>query len=268
VRPSGLYKSEDAGATWKKMQPQNVRPFYYSQVRVDPKNPDRVWWSSTPVNLSTDGGKTARTATQGLHVDHHAMWIDPNDPNYLVVGNDGGIAISFDGGGNYIFPNSMAIGQFYNISYDMAVPYNVCGGLQDNGSWCGPSRRRGAITNVHWFNSGGGDGFHTAQDPTDPNIIYSESQGGNIGRLDYRTGNRVNLVKPAWRPTYLRWQTRSSPYVPTPPFLKRRSRRPASRSSAAVPPRTPPISRSGGTGTRRSSCRPTIPTRSTWAPIG
>ncbi|HKP30513.1 MAG TPA: hypothetical protein VJU15_13960 [Gemmatimonadales bacterium] len=206
VRPSGLYKSEDGGGTWNKMQPQNVRPFYYSQVRVDPKNPDRVWWSSTPVNLSTDGGKTAKTATQGLHVDHHAMWIDPNDPNYLVVGNDGGIAVSFDGGGNYIFPNAIAIGQFYNVSYDMAVPYNVCGGLQDNGSWCGPSRRRGPITNVHWYNVGGGDGFHTAQDPTDPNIIYSESQGGNIGRLDYRTGSRVALVKPAWRPTYLRWQ--------------------------------------------------------------
>jgi photosystem II stability/assembly factor-like uncharacterized protein len=206
IRPSGLYRSEDAGATWKKMQPQNVRPFYYSQVRIDPKNPDRVWWSSTPVNLSTDGGKTARTASQGLHVDHHAMWIDPNDSNYLVVGNDGGIGISFDGGGNYIFPNSMALGQFYNISYDMAVPYNVCGGLQDNGSWCGPSRRRGPITNVHWFNASGGDGFVTAQDPTDPNIIYSESQGGNIGRLDFRTGNRVMFQKPAWRPTYLKWQ--------------------------------------------------------------
>ncbi len=206
TRPSGLYRSDDGGTTWKKMQPQNVRPFYYSQVRIDPKNPDRVYWSSTPVNLSTDGGKTARTATQGLHVDHHAMWIDPNDPNYLVVGNDGGVAVSFDAGGNYIFPNSFAIGQFYNISYDMAVPYNVCGGLQDNGSWCGPSRRRGPITNVHWFNASGGDGFVTAQDPTDPNIIYSESQGGNIGRLDYRTGNRVMFQKPTWRVAYLRWQ--------------------------------------------------------------
>jgi photosystem II stability/assembly factor-like uncharacterized protein len=206
TRPSGLYKTTDGGASWTRMQPQNVRPFYYSQVRVDPKNPDRVFWSSTPVNFSTDGGKTARTATLGLHVDHHAMWIDPNDPDFLVVGNDGGIGISFDGGGNYIFNNSFAIGQFYNISYDMAVPYNVCGGLQDNGSWCGPSRRRGAIANMHWVNVSGGDGFVTAQDPTDPNIIYSESQGGNIGRLDFRTGNRVGLQKPSWRPAWLRWQ--------------------------------------------------------------
>jgi photosystem II stability/assembly factor-like uncharacterized protein len=207
VRPSGLYRSDDGGATWKRMAPQNVRPFYYSQVRVDPKDPERVYWSSTPVNFSTDGGKTVRTATQGLHVDHHAHWIDPNDPNYMVVGNDGGIGVSFDGGGNYIFPATFAIGQFYNISHDMAIPYNVCGGLQDNGSWCGPSRRRsGAITNQHWMNVSGGDGFVTAQDPRDPNVIYSESQGGNIGRFDWRTGNRVALQKPSWRAGYTKWQ--------------------------------------------------------------
>lgn len=206
-RPSGLYRSQDGGATWAKMAPQNVRPFYYSQVRVDPKDPDRVYWSSTPVNYSKDGGKTVGTATQGLHVDHHAHWIDPNDPNYMIVGNDGGIGVTFDKGGNYVFPNTFAIGQFYNISYDMANPYNVCGGLQDNGSWCGPSRRRnGPITNQHWVNVSGGDGFVTAQDPRDPNIIYSESQGGNMGRFDWRTGNRTNLQKPSWRAQYTRWQ--------------------------------------------------------------
>ncbi|HEX9166390.1 MAG TPA: hypothetical protein VF862_10810, partial [Gemmatimonadales bacterium] len=207
VRPSGLWRSSDGGATWERRAPQNVRPFYYSQVRVDPKDPERVYWSSTPVNFSTDGGKTVRTATQGLHVDHHAHWIDPNDPNYMVVGNDGGIGVSFDKGGNYIFPNSFTLGQFYNVSYDMAIPYNVCGGLQDNGSWCGPSRRRNSgISNQHWYNVGGGDGFVTAQDPRDPNIIYSESQGGNIGRFDFRTGNRTALQKPSWRSVYTKWQ--------------------------------------------------------------
>ncbi len=205
TRPSGLYRSADGGATWEKKASQNVRPFYYSQVRVDPKDPDRVYWSSTPVNLSEDGGTTVRTATQGLHVDHHAMWIDPTDPEFMVVGNDGGVGISFDRGGNYVFANTFAIGQFYNISVDMAVPYNVCGGLQDNGSWCGPSRlRQGSITNSHWVNVSGGDGFATAQDPVDPNIIYSESQGGNIGRLDVRTGQRQGLQKPSWRPGYQR----------------------------------------------------------------
>lgn len=203
VRPSGLYRSNDAGATWAKMNDKDVRPFYYSQVRVDPKDPDRVYWSSTPVDFSTDGGKTVRTGTIGIHVDHHAMWIDPTDPAHFIVGDDGGVSQTWDKGGNYVFLNVMPLGQFYQVSYNMAVPYRVCGGLQDNGSWCGPSRRRqGGISNSMWFNVGGGDGFYTAQDPTNPDIIYSESQNGSIGRLDYATGERVQLRKPSFRETY------------------------------------------------------------------
>jgi photosystem II stability/assembly factor-like uncharacterized protein len=206
-RPSGLYRSTDGGRTWEKRAPQNVRPFYYSQVRVDPKNPERVYWSSTPVMFSDDGGTTARQATVGLHVDHHAMWIDPNDPNHFIVGNDGGIGITWDKGGNYDFINTMPLGQFYNVSYDMAVPYRVCGGLQDNGSWCGPSRRKqGPITNGMWASISGGDGFHTASDPTDPNTIYSESQGGNMGRINWLTGERVALVRPDWRVRYRQFE--------------------------------------------------------------
>ena len=131
TRKSGLYRSADGGSTWTFMASNNVRPFYYSQVRVDVKNPDRVYWSSTPVNFSTDGGKTVRQTTVGLHVDHHAMWLDPNDENRIIVGNDGGIGITFDKGGNWWFPNSFAIGQFYAVSFDFATPYNVCGGMQD-----------------------------------------------------------------------------------------------------------------------------------------
>ncbi|MGI9077406.1 MAG: WD40/YVTN/BNR-like repeat-containing protein [Gemmatimonadaceae bacterium] len=201
---SGLYRSADAGKTWTKMADQDVRPFYYSQVRVHPHNPEKVWWSSTPVNFSEDGGKTVRQATVGIHVDHHAMWIDPNDPEHHIVGNDGGVAQSWDGGGNYDFMNSVPLGQFYEASYDFAVPYRVCGGLQDNGSWCGPSRRkRGDITNAMWFNFNGGDGFFTAQDPAEPNILYGESQGGNIARFNFATGERQLLVKPGWRPRYM-----------------------------------------------------------------
>ncbi|HEU4564513.1 MAG TPA: hypothetical protein VFS05_07690 [Gemmatimonadaceae bacterium] len=201
---SGLYRSDDGGKTWRWMNDNDVRPFYYSQVRVHPRNPDKVWWSSTPVNFSEDGGKTVRQATLGIHVDHHAMWIDPNDPEHLIVGNDGGVAQSWDGGGNYDFLNQMPLGQFYEVSYDFSVPYRVCGGLQDNGSWCGPSRRKqGDIVNAFWFTFNGGDGFFTAQDPTDPNIIYGESQGGNISRMNYATGERTPLVKPTWRPRYL-----------------------------------------------------------------
>ncbi len=203
LRPSGLYRSQDGGKTWEKTNSENVRPFYYNQVRVDPKNPDRVYWSSTPVKFSDDGGKTARNATVGIHVDHHAMWIDPNDPEHFIVGDDGGVSQTWDKGGSYDFINTFAIGQFYNVSFDMQTPYRVCGGLQDNGSWCAVSKRRGGITNMFWFNVGGGDGFGTAQDPTDANIIYSTSQGGNIGRVNYATGERTSLVKPSWRGRYL-----------------------------------------------------------------
>ncbi|HLB09680.1 MAG TPA: hypothetical protein VK617_09095 [Gemmatimonadaceae bacterium] len=201
---SGLYRSEDAGKTWRWMNDVDVRPFYYSQVRVDPKLPNRVYWSSTPFNFSDDGGKTVRNGTVGIHVDHHAMWIDPNDPEHFLVGDDGGVSQTWDRGGNFEFLNRISIGQFYEVSYDMAVPYRVCGGLQDNGSWCGPSRKRGGqITNADWFTVGGGDGFYTAQDPSNPNIIYAESQGGNIRRLDYGTGDSKAIVKPTWRPRYL-----------------------------------------------------------------
>ncbi len=205
--PSGLYRSADAGKSWTKMNDENTRPFYYSQVRVTPNNPDRVYWSSTPVKVSNDGGKTAMNATQGIHVDHHAMWIDPKDPSHIIVGDDGGVSQSWDGGGNYDFLNVLAIGQFYNVSFDYQIPYRVCGGLQDNGSWCGPSRRqRGSITNAMWHNVGGGDGFVTAQSAEDPNIIFSESQGGAIGRANFATGERTNMRKPQWRSTYLQWE--------------------------------------------------------------
>lgn len=205
--PSGLYRSADGGATWTRTNSENTRPFYYSQVRVHPANPDRVWWSSTPIKVSNDGGKTARNATVGIHVDHHAMWIDPADPQRHVVGDDGGVDISFDDGGNYVFLNTIPIGQFYNVSFDMAVPYHVCGGLQDNGSWCGPSRRKsGPVTSAMWATVAGGDGFHTAQDPSDPNTVYAESQGGNISRVDLETGDRTSLVKPSFRTRYLQFE--------------------------------------------------------------
>ena len=204
TRKSGLYRSENGGATWTQMNTTNVRPFYYSQVVVDPADPDRVYFSS--FSFSTDGGRTVRGAAQGVHVDHHAQWIDPRDPNRFITGNDGGIAITFDRGGNYLFPNTIPLGQFYAVSFDMAVPYRVCGGLQDNYSWCGPSRKsRGMITNHDWFSVSGGDGFVTAQDPRDPNIIYSESQGGNMGRLNHASGERITLQKPDWREKYREW---------------------------------------------------------------
>lgn len=206
VSPSGLYRSNDGGRSWTRVAPQNVRPFYYSQVRVDPRDAGRVYFSSTPRLFSADSGKTVRAGDQGVHVDTHAQWIDPADPNHMVEGNDGGIWQSWDRGGNWIALNTIPIGQPYNVSFDYGVPYRICGGFQDNGSWCGPSRRRGNIGNGNWFNVGGGDGFVTAQSADDPAIVFSESQGGNMQRRNLATGEQTGLAKPQWRPQYLRWQ--------------------------------------------------------------
>lgn len=204
---NGLYRSADGGETWEKVNDENTRPFYYSQVRVDVADPDRVYFSSTPVKYSNDGGRTAGNATVGLHVDHHAMWMDPNDPDHFIVGNDGGIGITWDKGGNYEFPNIIPIGQFYHVTHNMDVPYRVCGGLQDNGTWCGPSRRaRGGITQHMWATINGGDGFVTAQHPTEHDLVWAESQGGNMARINMATGERSGLQKPEWRDTYLQYE--------------------------------------------------------------
>jgi photosystem II stability/assembly factor-like uncharacterized protein len=149
----------------------------------------------------------ARTATQGIHVDHHALWIDPNDPERMVAGNDGGVSVTHDGGGNWEFGAQLPIAQFYDLSFDFETPYNVCAGAQDNGSWCGPSRRKsGPVTNAYWFTIAGGDGFYTAQHPREPWVVWGESQGGNISRLDLRTGERVAMQKPTFRPRYQQWE--------------------------------------------------------------
>ena len=205
---NGLYRSNDAGATWTKMNDRDERPFYYSEVRVDPKNPDRVYWSSTPVNFSDDGGKTVRNTTVGIHTDQHAMWIDPNDAAHIVVGNDGGVWQTWDKGGNFAFLNTLAIGNFYSVSYNMGVPYRVCGGSQDADSWCAPSRRkRGNITNAMWFVIFGQcDGFYSAQDQTDPDVIYAECQGGMLGRVNLRTAEGGQIRKPSYRERYQQFE--------------------------------------------------------------
>ena len=206
--PSGIYRSADGGATWAltyRNEPPpggggglgDARPFYYSQIRVDPRNPDRIYWMSSVFRMSDDGGKTYRRGALGVHTDWHGMWIDPNDPEHFILGDDGGIAITYDRGGTYDFINTFAIGQFYAVSYNMEKPYKVCGGLQDNGTWCGPSRSRNrvGITNNDWFNAGGGDGFYSAMDTDDPNIIYTESQGGNASRLNVAQNTRAIVMR-------------------------------------------------------------------------
>ncbi len=195
---SGLYRSDDGGVTWRFMNSNNSRPFYYSQVRVAPDDPDLVYWSS--IFFSRDGGKTVGNPAQGVHVDDHALWWDSANPDHFIIGNDGGIAVTWDRGGNFDFINTIPIGQFYAVSYNMDVPYRVCGGLQDNYTWCGPSTRaQGPIDNHMWYSIGGGDGFYAPQDLTNPDIAFGESQGGNVYWINTRTGERHTLPKPDWR---------------------------------------------------------------------
>ncbi|MBS1808271.1 MAG: hypothetical protein JST84_08780 [Acidobacteria bacterium] len=203
---SGIWRSDDKGKTWKFVSNENNRPMYYSQIRVDPTNAEIVYTGGLNFSRSTDGGKTFKNLSGVAHSDHHAIWIDPKDNKHLMVGNDGGLDVSYDQGETFDFINTIAAAQFYAISADMRKPYYVCGGLQDNGSWCGPSSTRAGggnggggggspsgITNADWFRVGGGDGFYTLQDPTDPNIVYSESQNGAVQRYDLRTGQSRSI---------------------------------------------------------------------------
>lgn len=200
---SGIARSEDKGRTWTFVSNCNARPMYFSQIRVDPSNDRTVYVAGLPVAKSLDGGKTFVTLNDDGgnrspgHVDQHAIWIDPRNPKHVLIGNDGGFNVSWDQGKTWDFVNTMATGTVYAVSADMRRPYYVYIGLQDNGSWGGPSatRGRGGIMNSHWFGIGGGDGFYTAVDPTDLNVVYSESQDGNTNRYDLRTG-RSQSIRP------------------------------------------------------------------------
>jgi photosystem II stability/assembly factor-like uncharacterized protein len=195
-KKSGIWRSDDSGKTWRFLSNSMDRPMYYSQIRVDPTNPEIAYQGGAPFFKTTDGGKTWRQVQGLAHSDHHAIWINPRDGNHLMVGNDGGLDVSYDQAATWEFVNSLgAVGQFYKVSADMREPYYVCGGLQDNGSWCGPSavRSQNGILNSDWFRVGGGDGFYTANDPSDWRIVYSESQDGNTNRLDLGRGTTVSI---------------------------------------------------------------------------
>jgi photosystem II stability/assembly factor-like uncharacterized protein len=201
IASGGIFRSENKGAGWLHVSNCNSRPMYFSQIRVDPTNDKTIYVAGLPVAKSLDSGKTFATldnaggnASPG-HVDQHAIWIDPKNPKHLLIGNDGGLNISWDQGRTWDFVNTMATSLPYWVSADMRRPYYVYVGLQDNGSWGGPSakRGRGGIMNSDWFGIGGGDGFQTAVDPTDHNIVYTESQNGNTNRYDLRTGQSRSI---------------------------------------------------------------------------
>jgi photosystem II stability/assembly factor-like uncharacterized protein len=191
---SGTYRSEDAGLTWQKMSNVNPRPMYFSQIRVDPTNHLRVYVLGVQLHVSDDGGKTF-TQDATLHVDHHAMWINPQNSNHIIDGNDGGVGISWDKGKTWEGIYNMDLAQYYHVGVDMSSPYNVCGGMQDNYTWCGPSavRSRNGIVNDDWYQIQGGDGFEALIDPHDPDIIFAESQDGNVVRVNRRTNERRTI---------------------------------------------------------------------------
>jgi len=191
---NGVWGSNDKGQTWEFLANQNARPMYFSQIRVDPNDENTVYTAGVQSYKSTDAGHTWRVLRGQGHVDHHAIWIDPSNSQHVMYGNDGSVDVSWDGGETWESLRSWAVGQSYHVSADMRHPYWVCTGLQDNGSWCGPSSvRSGSILAQDWYRVGGGDGFYSAIDAGDWTVIYSESQNGNVNRRNLTTGESQNI---------------------------------------------------------------------------
>ena len=187
----GVYRSNDRGATWTRQSAINQRPNYFSQIRIDTKNPDRVWLLATALMVSHDGGKnfTTDSIAAYAHPDHHAMWIDPAQPEHIMLGNDGGVYFTYDRGKTFSYIDNLPISQFYDIAIDDREPYWIYGGAQDNGSWAFPSATysRGGMTNADVLNTGFGDGFQSAVDPSDRRWVYANSQNGRAFLSDMVT---------------------------------------------------------------------------------
>lgn len=194
----GIYRSNDGGKHWTQQNDLSAVPFYYyNEIWVDPANPDHLFLNAAPLYESKDGGKTWKVQRlEHVHGDFHAMWIDPADSAHMLIGSDGGLYETWDAMKHFRHA-PLPLGQFYTLGIDSAdQPYRVCGGLQDNGTWCGPSavRDRRGITDADWYPVYGGDGFHVQIGPHDPDIVYAESQFGDIGRVNLATGERTNIV--------------------------------------------------------------------------
>jgi photosystem II stability/assembly factor-like uncharacterized protein len=198
VEKGGIFRSEDKGKTWVQVNTLCPRPFYYGQIRIDPNDDKRIYVLGVSFFVSNDRGKTFTTGTKGAHPDHHALWINPKNSKHLVLGNDGGLYFSQTRGASWEKVQNLPIGQFYGVAVDMRKPYRVYGGLQDNGSWGGPSATHHAegITLKDWVRVLGADGFQCQVDPTDPDIVYVEAQYGKPQRFDLRTKKKGTQIQP------------------------------------------------------------------------
>jgi photosystem II stability/assembly factor-like uncharacterized protein len=231
---TGIYRSEDGGATWTFMSRQNNRPFYYSHIYINPLEDKWVYWLATNMSFSADGGRTW-SQVGGLHPDFHTMWLDPTNKNRFYVGQDGGASLTYDHGRTWVFYDNLTVAQFYAVSADMRDPYYVYGGLQDNGTWGGPSmHREGQLLTDFWYNIGGGDGFHTQNDPQDWRTAYVESQGGAIQRVNVETRESKQI-----RPTTLNVLNYKDYYPPAPPDKKAPAAKPGAKPEAKAPAAKP-----------------------------
>jgi photosystem II stability/assembly factor-like uncharacterized protein len=193
---NGLYRSDDGGQNWVALdRSQNMiwRPFYFANLIVDPKDENTIYKPCFSLIMSTDGGRSFSNISGSAHGDFHDLWINPNNTDHLIVGDDGGVWYSYDGGNRWWKAENLPIAQFYHVSVDMDTPYHVYGGLQDNSSWVGASQYPGGITNHQWENMYGGDGFWMFSDPADPDYLYAEYQGGEISRINRKTHETRNI---------------------------------------------------------------------------
>src|SRR5579883_221706 len=206
----GVFKSTDGGRSWTRLNSLNPRPMYFSQIRVDPNDDNYVYVLGISLHRSRDGGRTFDDeAGHGAHGDHHALWIDPLDGRHMILGGDGGYYVTYDRTANWDRLNHMAIAQFYHVAVDTRRDYRVFGGLQDNGTWGGPSRTHSLTgpINEDWVRIGGGDGFRCAVDPTDPDLVYSTAQWGALRRSNLRTGETESIRPPNARRYRFNWNT-------------------------------------------------------------